>query len=50
MKYIVINLYDGTNTVETELDGDAFFGMVRVEGEGAIVWQGEETMIVQIKE
>ena len=49
-KYIVISLYDGTHSVETELDDDAFYGMDCIEGCDAIVWRGEETMIVQFKE
>ena len=49
-KYIVISLYDGTHSVETELDDDAFYGMDCIESDEAIVWRGEETMIVQLKE
>ena len=50
MKYIVISLYDGTHTIETELDDEEFFGMDRIESEGAIVWRGEEKMVVLVKE
>ena len=50
MKYLVISLYDGTHKIETELDPDAFFGMDCIESEGAIVWRGEETMIVRFKD
>ncbi len=50
MKYVVISLYDGTHTIETELDDESFEGMDRVESDGAIVWRGEEVMIVQVKE
>jgi hypothetical protein len=49
MKYLVISLYDGTHRVETELDADAFFDMDCIESEEAIVWRGEETMIVRFK-
>ena len=50
MKYIVISLYDGSHSVETELDEDSVYGMDRIESDEAIVWRGEEVMIVQLKE
>jgi hypothetical protein len=50
MKYIVISLYDGTHSVETELDDESFEGMDCIESDEAIVWRGEEVMIVTVKE
>ena len=50
MRYIVISLYDGTHTVHTKLSMSMFKGMDRIESDEAIVWRGEETMIVQFKE
>ena len=49
MKYIVISLYDGTNTIEDDLDADAFEGMELTVG-ATNVWLGEECMIVEVKE
>jgi len=50
MKYVVVSLYDGTHNVEVDLGGEAFEGMDRIESDLAIVWRGEETMIVHLKE
>ena len=50
MKYLVINLYDGTHELKATLPKSAFNDMDRVESEDAIVWRGEETMIVQLKD
>ena len=50
MKYIVISLYDGSHSTSTEMDEEALEGMDRIESAAAIVWRGEEVMIVTVKE
>lgn len=50
MPYLVINLYDGTHELKAKLPKSAFFGLEGVESKDAIVWRGEEVMIVQLKD